>query len=350
MGYAELLARELDDSNGLDEYAQLIFDTAGRAAQLTRQLLAFSRKGTGRREPVDVHELVSEVRGILQRTIDRRIEIEMALDAPLSTVMGDTGALENAILNLGVNARDAMRAGGVLSFATANVTLDESFCASRHFLTAEPGRYLELSVSDTGIGMDADTLERIFEPFFTTKGVGEGTGLGLSAVFGTIKEHGGGVDVLSEPGRGSVFRLYLPLLEQGEPSSPAEPVRGTGRILLVDDDKLARDSASGMLERVGYEVLAVRSGAEALQVYKDLQGTIDLVVLDLIMPEMDGLETLQALRELDPDVRVLVASGFSISLDIDTLRAHGALDFLSKPFRVSEISRKVAELIQAPPE
>ena len=345
MGYAELLMREVDDAAELTEYAQLIFDTANRAAQLTSQLLAFSRKGTGRREPVDVHALVTQTRGILQRTIDRRIEVRMALHAPRSLVLGDAGALENAILNLGVNARDAMRTGGVLTFATADVSLDESFCASRPFLTVPPGDYIEVSVSDTGVGMEEQTLERIFEPFFTTKDLGEGTGLGLSAVFGTIKEHGGGVDVSSAPGKGSVFRLYLPLVEEKR-SNAAAPVEGSGRILLVDDEKLARDTARGMLERVGYEVIVAEGGEEAVSLYRELHAGIDLVILDLIMPDMDGMETLQALRDLDANVRVLVVSGFSISLDIDTLRAQGALDFLSKPFRVSEISRKVAELIR----
>ena len=348
LGYAEILAEELRENKELHGFAQAVIDTANRAADLTRQLLAFSRKGKKQSVPVDVHQIIAEVISILQRTIDRRIVVNQRLEALPSMTRGDPSQLESALLNLAVNARDAMPDGGEIVFTTAAVTLDRDFCKAQPY-DIEPGPYVEVGVVDTGIGMSKRVLAHIFEPFFTTKTVGKGTGLGLAAVFGTVREHHGAITVFSQPGQGSAFKLYLPL--EGADTGAAgvaesqEVIQGSGCILVVDDEEVIRKVARSMLQRMGYEVLWAGDGAEGVEVYRENARWIDLVILDLVMPKVNGQEALRAMKKLNPRVKVLVSTGFSLGLKFDELRSQGATDFIQKPFKTIELSQKVADLL-----
>jgi CheY-like chemotaxis protein len=241
-----------------------------------------------------------------------------------------------------------MPEGGTLTFTTTVVTFDEATCRSRPD-SIEPGAYLEIAVADTGIGMEKEVLEKIFEPFYTTKPIGQGTGLGLAAVRRTVQGHGGHTDVYSEPSRGTVFRLYFPLAPDAVvvPAGAANVVHGSGRILVVDDEPVIRSLAGDMLRLLGYEVTAADGGAEALELYR--RGKFDLVILDLVMPRMNGREVLAEIRRIDPEARVLLASGFHLEMDLVDVRREGACGFLSKPFIVASLSRAVAEALQADP-
>jgi len=346
IGYADMLEARLRPDEKLHGFAQAVLDTAERASDLTKKLLAFSRKGKKRSEPVDVHRLIGEVISILQRTIDRRIVINQRLEALPSETSGDPSLLESALLNLAVNARDAMPEGGELLFTTSTVTLDEGACRARG-LDVVPGAYIELAVKDTGIGMDRQTRNHVFEPFFTTKGAGEGTGLGLSAVFGTVKEHQGAISVVSEPGKGSAFTILLPVNPVGLKSDDAARadaiVYGRGRILVIDDEEVIRSLAHNMLIHMGYEVLLAQDGPEGIEIFQRNAPNIDLVVLDMVMPKLGGEEVLRAIKGIDPAAKVLISSGYSFGVRVDGLMAQGAAGFLQKPFTSAELSQHVAK-------
>jgi len=261
--------------------------------------------------------------------------------------MGDQTQLQNALLNLGINARDAMPKGGALIFTTAVKMMDEIACRTM-MLSLAPGRYVEISVSDSGVGMAQEVMEHIFEPFFTTKAIGKGTGLGLAAVYGTVQSHNGALSVQSEPGVGSKFRLYLPVIEDetGEIARSAEVVAGSGGILLVDDEKLLRDIGSELLEGLGYTVYPAINGEDALAVYAAHRDEISLVILDIIMPKMGGKDAFLQLRELTPALKVLFCSGFSSEGTNEELVRLGACGFIHKPYSRSELSRAVAEAME----
>jgi len=349
MGNAQLLEMRL--SKGSDDAALVsdIIDASNRAADLTGHLLSFSRKGRQQSINVDVHEIIAEVVRLLSHSIDRRIEINQGLEASRSIVRGDPTELQNAILNLGVNARDAMDNGGKLTFATRNVTLDDKSEVADSY-EIEPGRYLEIDVADTGVGMDADLQKRIFEPFFTTKKQGQGTGLGLAGVYGCVKSHGGVVQVYSEVSKGSTFKILLPLSRDSVASPthapPSQPVRGTGRILVIDDEDIVRNFASKALGELGYQVDTCEDGAEGVKFFADHHGEIDLVILDIIMPKLGGENAFARMREIDPDAHILISSGFSQHKTTTSLLAAGAKGFLNKPFDVSELSQYVARYIR----
>jgi len=348
LGCADLLRCGSGDEADRERYLEIIVETGQRAADLIRQLLAFARPGPTTRVALDVHDLLIEVTRILLHTMDPRITVETRLDADSATIEGDPSQLQSALLNLGINARDAMPGGGTLTFTTTTVLFDEATCR-RQADPVEPGPYLEIAVADTGSGMTKEVLERIFEPFYTTKSVGQGTGLGLAAVRGTVRGHGGFTDVYSEPGRGTVFRLYLPLAGDAVvvPAGAADVVRGTGRILLVDDEPVIRKLAGDMLRLLGYEVSAADGGAEALELYR--RGSFDLAILDLVMPQMNGRELLAEIRRIDPEARVLLASGFHLDIDLADLEREGACGFLSKPFIVASLSQAVAKALRTGP-
>jgi PAS domain S-box-containing protein len=353
MGYADLLRARLDDER-LRRYVDCILAASHRSADLTQQLLAFARKGQYRSVEVDLHAIVAEVVAILQHTIDRRIEIQQILKASPPTTTGDPSQLQSAILNLAINARDAMPRGGELIFETKTVELDDAYCRNAPY-PMEPGRYVRLSVTDSGCGMDAQTRKRIFEPFFTTKEVGKGSGMGLAAVFGTVKHHGGSVNVYSEPGRGSTFAVYLPLAAQhsAEAESPgAEKIGGPcrARILVADDEEIFRGLAQDLLETAGHTVRTKKNGASAVEYYQKHREEIDLVILDMVMPKMDGAEAFRAIRAFDPDAKVLLASGYSINGAAQTLLAEGVKGFLQKPFSREEMLRAIAEALHEEPQ
>jgi PAS domain S-box-containing protein len=347
IGAAEMLNWRLGDDPQSAKLTGVILDAATRSADLTRQLLAFSRKGKITSTPISVDDCINAVVAILERTIDKSITLEVNLCAENPVVTGDPGLLQNALLNLAVNARDAMPDGGVLTFSTANLELAGLPCNTQ--LPAGP--YLEVSVSDTGIGMSAEVLEHIYEPFFTTKETGKGTGLGLAAVYGTVKEHNGTITVSSEPGKGTVFRVCLPSGPGclGEASAGEEAVQGKGGIMLVDDEAIIRLSGHCLLEELGYQVYLAEDGEQALDLYSRERRNIGLVILDMVMPKLSGKETFLRLKGLDPGVRVLFSSGFHREGTVQELLGIGAKGFIHKPYRLHNLSKSVADALQDAP-
>lgn len=348
MGSAELLLANLEAGSRNHMFSEEILNAATRAAELTRHLLAFSRKGQMRRNLIHVHPIIEEVIRLLARSIDKKIELKKELNADPDTLIGDTVLLQSAVLNMAVNARDAMPEGGVICFSTKIVPLDSEFF-SNHALELTPGDYLQLSVSDNGEGMGEKIRQRLFEPYFTTKPAGKGTGLGLAAVYGCVKSHKGHIQVFSELGKGSVFKMYLPVTHgegsEGETSSASEILQGKGLIFIVEDEEMVRNTAVRILKILGYQVKAFASGLEALEYFKSESSRPDLVILDMIMPQISGRELFGKLKEIDPKVRVLISSGYTDHQDLHAVLQEGALDFIHKPFKIDELSRMIHQYI-----
>jgi len=346
-GYAEILRMKLPKESPLQKHVGAILKGADRASDLTKKLLAFARKGKVVSTPLDIHEVIRSAMDLLERSIDRRIHVVSRFEAAASMVVGDPTLLQNAFLNLGINARDAMPEGGTLTFVTANLILDETFC-NTHPYSLEPGPFIEIDVIDTGEGISRDLMPRIFEPFFTTKPVGKGTGLGLSAVYGTVKEHRGGINVYSEPGMGTVFKIYLPVDLLGQDSiRPLDEliIPGHGCILVVDDESIIRNMASELLMTLGYDVLLAEDGEAAVEIYRREQSRISLVLLDMVMPKISGRETFFRMRAIDPDARILFSSGFTREGGVGELLALGAAGFVQKPYRLSVLSKAIADAV-----
>ena len=342
LGYAEMLVERCTQPE-LRRFAISIERAAKRSAELTHNLLTFARQAPSQSIPIDVHPLVMETVDLLERTIDKRIIVTASLSARLSTIMGDPSQVQNAILNLALNARDAMPDGGTLMFATENVRVGAPAPEEADFVfPAEPGlnlpdgRYLHLTVADSGTGMTEDVKRRLFEPFFTTKPVGKGTGMGLASVFGTVKLHHGAITLTSAKGHGTVFHLHFPLSGKAPDESRPEPAvkRNVGRlgILVIDDEPMLRELLADLLIQEGHSVYTASTGREAVKVYQDTWSKIDLVMLDMIMPEMDGKETFRALRDIRPDVKVLLSSGYSPNEEIQDVIGEGILGVLHKPY------------------
>jgi PAS domain S-box-containing protein len=348
-GRGELLRHRLPADSPLIRHADLILKTAERAAALTQQLLAFSRKQVLQPKLVDLAAVVHGTEKILRRLIGEDVELHTVAGAGLGVVRADPGQIEQVILNLAVNARDAMPDGGRLVLETANVTLDEAFV--RQHAGARAGRYVVLSVSDTGAGMTPEVQAHLFEPFFTTKGVGKGTGLGLATVYGIVKQSGGYITVDSEPGRGARFDIYLPRIEGASPdrddAPTPEPRPGRETILLVEDQTEVRDLARDILHGSGYTVLEARNGAEALQLWDQHGGAVELILTDVVMPQMGGRELADRLLAARPGLRVLYMSGYTD----DTLGREGVLDparaYLPKPFSSASLLRRVRDVLDA---
>jgi two-component system, cell cycle sensor histidine kinase and response regulator CckA len=347
MGYAELLALGGRESD-VPSLANKILKTSRRSAQLTSQLLAFARKGQYRTITVNVHALVREVSDILSRSIDKRIELRLRLAADSPCTIGDPSMLQNALLNLGINARDAMPEGGLLVMETENVALSEADCRLE-ITRVEPGRFVIVRVRDTGTGMAPSVQKRIFEPFFTTKKEGKGTGMGLAAVYGAVRVHRGAIRVRSVQGQGTTIEVLLPC-HDGSPSDrpseqPPPPSRGKARILLVDDESVVRDVGAKMLESLGYDVVCCQDGAEAVSLYEDQSGQIDLVVMDMVMPRMNGRDAFRRMKKLNPEARVLLCSGFSMDGAAQAMIEEGMLGFLDKPFDLATLAQRVEEAL-----
>lgn len=349
LGGAELLSFLLPPDSPLVKHAETIARSAGMASELTKKLLSFSRKGNrAEMAMVDVHECIRIAISILERSIGRNISIETNLVSSFSTIKGEVSTLQNIFLNLGINARDAMKDGGKLSFSTSDVFLDDYFCRSNSY-SISPGNYIQIDVSDTGSGIPRKIIDRIFEPFFTTKEPGKGTGLGLSGVYGTVKEHGGAINVYSEEGMGTVFRIYLPLVSDDKSSDNGktpEIQSGSGVILLVDDESVVRDTACEILKTLGYEVIMASDGEEALSLYKKNRGRISVVLMDMVMPGISGWETFRRLKKECPEVRVVFTSGFSQEGVLINLSEPGVCGFIHKPYRISELSTVIASAIK----
>lgn len=347
IGSAEMMERHVKDNPAQAKLLKAIQEAAGRSADLTGQLLAFSRKGGTMAVHIWINKAVQSVIGLLEHTIDKNIRLETRLTAVNDLIIGDPAQLQNALLNLGINARDAMPDGGTITYATATVFLDAAYCGS-HGFQLHPGHYVEISVSDTGTGIKREIIDQIFEPFFTTKGIGKGTGLGLAAVYGTVKEHQGSVSVSSEPGVGTVFKLYFPLAAEqnsGVISKNMLP-RGSGGILLVDDESLIREMGQSFLEEHGYQVFLATNGEQALEVYERERDHISLVILDVVMPVMGGKETLRRLKAAYPDIKVLISSGFHQDETDDSFITLGASGFIRKPYHTEELFKAVDDAMR----
>ncbi len=348
-GYGEILLPGLATGDPARTMVQEIVAAGDRAAGLTRQLLAFSRKAILEPRILDLKEVVANLEKMLRRIIGEDILLTVTADPGLDTVKADPGQVEQVLLNLVVNARDAMPNGGRLTIEVRNTDLDETY--ARDHLDVQPGPYVLLAVSDTGCGMDQATLSRIFEPFFTTKGE-KGTGLGLATVHGIIKQSGGHIAVTSELGHGTTFKVYLPGLQQRPTEGQTHPgrtemPRGSERVLLVEDEDGVRALIRFILEGGGYSILEARDGAEALRAAQQHQGPIDLLVTDVVMPQMDGRQVAERVRALHPGLRVLFLSGYTE----DTVVRHGILEaqvaFLQKPFTPASLAAKVREVLDS---
>jgi nitrogen-specific signal transduction histidine kinase/CheY-like chemotaxis protein len=348
-GYGELLRRRVGADPRLRKYVDDILKAAARASELTRQLLAFSRKQVLQPKILDLNAVVGDLERMLRRLIGEDVQLATVLEDQLGPVRADPGQMEQVLMNLAVNARDAMSKGGRLTIETANVTLDDGYC--RHEPGVSPGRYAMLAVRDTGHGMAPEVRARVFEPFFTTKEAGKGTGLGLATVHGIVKQSGGHVSVESEPGHGTTFRIYLPRTDaDGDEAPPAPAPRalpgGTETILVVEDEQSVREIVRESLEASGYRLLEAANGAKALEIAE--RQAIDLLVTDVVMPGFGGRELVERLRARRPELRALYMSGYTD----DAVVRHGvmaeAVSFLQKPFTVEGLARKVREVLDHP--
>jgi PAS domain S-box-containing protein len=352
--YSAMVLGELDFSNPFARNGiEQIKEAGHRAASLTRQLLMFSRQQVLEPKVLDLNEVVSNIGKLLRRLIGEDITQVLCLHPALGRVKIDPGQMEQVIMNLAVNARDAMPGGGQLTIETENVELDNAY--ARKHAAVQPGPYVMLAVSDTGCGMDADTQARIFEPFFTTKGVGKGTGLGLATVYGIVKESGGNVWVYSELGKGTTLKIYLPRVEKPsvlpEPgAAPTELLRGSETVLLVEDDEMVRALAQAILERCGYHVLAARNVHDALRFAQEGPGQIHLLLTDTIMPVMNGPELAKQVRSIRPKTKVLFMSGYTDKVISYTVVLEPGTAFLQKPFTPQTLTHKVREVLDAIPQ
>jgi PAS domain S-box-containing protein len=347
MGYSELLlAGKKQGDPELDDL-QRIYDSGKRGADLVNSLLMFSRKVQPAFRPVDLNNEIVQVQKLLSHSIPKTIKIDLRLSGALETVLADPSQVGQVIMNLGVNARDSMPDGGTLTIETANVELDKDYCAVH--LEVKPGPYVLLTVSDSGHGMDKQTLTHIFEPFFTTKEVGKGTGLGLATVYGIVKQHGGHITIYSEPGLGTTFKIYLPAIQTDRKSETQTQEiiipGGTETILLVDDEESLRELGSRILSEYGYRVMTASNGKEALELYQREDAGISLIILDLIMPEMDGRKCLEEVLRVNPKARVVLASGYSESGPGSGAMTGGAKGFVHKPYNMRQLLTTIREIL-----
>jgi len=349
-GYTEVLMEHTAQDHALHPKIAAIQQASDRATTLTRQLLAFSRKQLLELKVVDVNAIVKDIERLLRPLIGENIELSTRLAGDLGRTRADAGQIEQVIMNLVVNSKDAMPNGGKISIQTANESLDDDL--QRECSYIQPGPYVMLSIEDNGHGMDKETQSRIFEPFFTTKEKGKGTGLGLSTVYGIIKQSGGYVLAQSEVGRGTTFRIYLPRVE--EPAENANVTRasqsatgGSETVLLVEDEESVRQLVRETLEAKGYKVLEANHGAAALQIASDYHGPIDMLITDVVMPGMSGRELSEQLSASDPDIKILYLSGYTEDAVVHQGVLEPGTSFLQKPFTLQALARKVREVLRS---
>jgi two-component system, cell cycle sensor histidine kinase and response regulator CckA len=343
MGYAEVMRMKaiMPDEN---DYLGKILKTVNRAADLTRQLLTFARKAKVNYTSLDIHQCIRNVTGMLKHTIDPRIVLQENFTQETSSIVGDAGQIENALLNIGINARDAMPDGGSLIFATEIVRFNDA-APVRQRLELRPGKYLKISIRDTGTGMNAAILEKIFEPFYTTKELGKGTGLGLASVYGCVHQHNGNIDVESIVGKGSNFILYFPIglhTSETDKSEDAPLIKGIGNILIVDDEKAIGEILGIICSALGYTFKCFSDSQEAIEYFRTHHAEIDAVLLDILMPKLSGAECFHIFKEIDPGVNVVIVSGYGDEKAMKSLKDDGVDMFVTKPFTAGDISKALA--------
>jgi nitrogen-specific signal transduction histidine kinase/CheY-like chemotaxis protein len=344
-GRVSLMSIDAEFSHLHVEHLKGIEEHVRSAAELSRQLLGLARGGKYEVKPADLNEVIEKSTKMFGRT-KKEITIYRKLPENIWTVEIDQGQIEQVLLNLYVNAWQSMPAGGELYLETKNTILDEG---STKPFGMEPGRFVEISVTDTGAGMDKATQERIFEPFFTTRGMGRGTGLGLASAYGIIKNHGGIINVNSEKGHGSTFRIYLPASDKEavqEEASLEKVLKGKETVLLVDDEDMILDVGKQILEEMGYRCLVAKGGKKATELFKEKRDQIDLVILDMIMPDMGGGETYRILKKINPRLKVLLSSGYSIEGKATEMLKRGCNGFIQKPFNMKALSYKLREILE----
>jgi CheY-like chemotaxis protein len=329
-------------------YVQQILSSSERAANLVQSLLAFGRKQIISLKPVKINEIVKKVEKLLLRVIGEDIELKTILASEETTVMVDAAQIEQILMNLATNARDAMPEGGYLTLSTELVEMDEKYTNTHSF--GKAGQYVLLSVEDTGIGMDEKTREKIFEPFFTTKEVGKGSGLGLSMVYGAIKQHNGYIDCYSEPDKGTVFKIYLPVMHgrvypEEIPEAAPAPAGGSETVLIAEDNSNVRTLTKGVLEKFGYTVVEAVDGEDAIRVFKENREKINLLLLDVIMPKKNGKEVYEEIRKERPDIKSLFISGYTANIIHKKGLLEESLEFIPKPVSPNKLLRKVREVL-----
>jgi PAS domain S-box-containing protein len=346
-GNASLLEMRLEVGHPCREKIKNIEKYVESGSELSRQLLGFARRGKYNVKASDLNDIIQKTTFMFART-RKEIRVQNQLAPKVWTVEVDRGQIEQALLNLYINAWQAMPDGGDLYLITENITLDEN-CVRPY--KVKPGRYVKVTVADTGVGIDKADMGRIFEPFFTTKGMGRGTGLGLASVYGIIKGHGGYINVYSEKGQGTTFNIYLPAslraVEADVKIATTEIQKGTETVLLIDDEEMIIDVGCGLLGELGYTVIPARSGPEALGLYRDKQAEIDIVVMDMIMPGMGGGETFDRLKQINPKVKVLLSSGYSINGQASKIMERGCDGFIQKPFNLQQLSMKLRQILNS---
>jgi two-component system cell cycle sensor histidine kinase/response regulator CckA len=343
-GHTSLVSLHMDPDHPHFGHLKGIEDMVQRGAELTRQLLGFARGGKYEVKPTDLNELVEKSTEMFGRT-KKEIRIHTKHQKGIWTVEVDQAQIEQVLLNLYVNAWQAMREGGNLYIQTKNITLDENYVKPYKL---RPGRYVTISVTDTGVGMDETTQEMIFDPFFTTKEMGRGVGLGLASVYGIIKSHDGIINVDSKEGEGTTFNIFLPATDEKiihEDPLPEDLLKGSETLLIVDDEDMIINICKRLLQEIGHKVLIAKSGKEALEIYEKNKDEIAMVILDMIMPDMGGGETYDKLKEIDPQVKVLLASGYSINGKASEILARGCNGFIQKPFTMENLSHKINEIL-----
>jgi PAS domain S-box-containing protein len=350
-GYGDMILRKFGDGDPkLKRYAEMILSASERAADLTEKLLTFARKGRIEMTVVDLHELVHETIGLLSHTLGKNIQMTKNLAAQIYTVTGDRTRLENMLINFSVNARDAMPEGGAIHFETESLTIHNGDLSEKVF-GIKPGRYLLLSVSDTGTGMTEEVKAKLFEPFFTTKEIGKGTGLGLASVYGTVNAHGGVISVDSTLGKGTTFRIYLPLaletipIEAKESQTSIVTFHGNGTILIIDDELAIREMCADVLGEMGYQVITCANKNEGVGYYQQHSHHVGCMIIDMIMPDGSGLDCFRELKQINPDIKAIIASGFVVESQVTTILAEGARAFIQKPFELNKLSRLIADAI-----
>ncbi|MDP2993224.1 MAG: response regulator, partial [Deltaproteobacteria bacterium] len=348
LGYASLLKTKTQVGDSLYKYADTIEQSAVKAARLTQQLLTFSRGDKFRTETVNLNTIAEETLQLLERTIDRSIQIHKEFSPDIWAIEADPSQMEQVLLNICINARDAMPTGGVLKIKTENTALEEEPLAD--YPETASGNYAKITISDTGTGIARDIQHKIFDPFFSTKDKRKGTGLGLSVVYGVVKNHGGFINLNSEPMKGTTFEIYIPASTKIAASSDSDaPVKesrgGHENILLVDDEEVVRDLGKEVLESYGYKVIPASDGIEAISIYEKQKDGIDLIILDMIMPRMGGIETFERLQAVNPAVKVIVSSGYSSDEHYQAVLQKGAKGFIQKPYKIDELTGMVRQVL-----
>jgi two-component system cell cycle sensor histidine kinase/response regulator CckA len=348
IGYAEILNRNVSSDERLTNYLTQIQTASKRAAGLTKQLLAFARKDVYKMEVVNTHQIIKEVISLLSHTINKNISIDADLKAPRYYVWGGPNQIQNAILNLSLNARDAMPNGGRLSFSTATMEIDEIFNENRNF-KLHKGTYISIEITDTGSGMNDDVLNHLFEPFFTTKDEGKGTGMGLAATYGIVQSHKGAIEVRSAEGQGTTFTLYFPVTTKPHGSELLQKIKHWDgkklNILIIDDEQLVALTIKDLISSPEIIAHTAFSGDEGIRIYKEQWREIDIVIIDMIMPNRDGKQTFLELKKINPDVKAIISSGYALNLEIEQTINAGACGFIQKPYNKHELFEHIEKII-----